>query len=176
MTGIARLRLPALLLAALATLLLVVPAGPAAAHADFVSSDPADGAILDTPPAQITLTFSEDLLPGANTVAVTDATGAVIASEPIEPQGASVALPWPAGADGGTYRVAYRVVSADGHPITGSVLITVGRSSPEPVPAAAQDTEPESGIIANAFVNAVVVVVLVLIAAVIIVMIRRRSL
>jgi methionine-rich copper-binding protein CopC len=160
----------------LAVFLVLVGTGTASAHADFVSSDPADGAILSTPPAQMTLTFSEDLLSGANTVAITDKTGAVIVSEAVEPQGPTVVVPWPAAADGGTYRVAYRVVSADGHPISGSVEITVGRSSPEPMPSATEASEPESGLVANAFVVAIVGVVIVLIVAVIIVMVRRRSL
>jgi methionine-rich copper-binding protein CopC len=176
MTGFARLRIPALVVSLLTVFFVLVGAGTASAHADFVSSDPADGAILSTPPAQMTLTFSEDLLAGANTVSITDKTGAVIVSEAVEPQGASVVVPWPAAADGGTYQVAYRVVSADGHPITGSVTITVGRSSPEPMPSSSEAPEPESGLVANVFVVAVVGVVIVLIAAVIIVMVRRRSL
>jgi methionine-rich copper-binding protein CopC len=173
MTGLARLR--ALLLAVVAVLVVLAGAGPAAAHADFVSSDPADGAILSTAPAQVTLTFSEDLLAGANTVSITDKTGAVLATESLEPQGPTIVAPWPAAASGGTYQVAYRVVSADGHPITGAVVITVGRSSPEPMPAAAE-TEPESGAIANVVIVGIVVLVLALIVAVIVVMVRRRSL
>lgn len=176
MTGFARVRITALVVSLMAAFVVLAGVGTASAHADFVSSDPADGAILSTPPAQMTLTFSEDLLAGANTVSITDKTGAVVATESVEPQGPSIVMPWPSAASGGTYQVAYRVVSADGHPITGAVVITVGRSSPEPMPAAAEDAEPESGLVANALIVGIVVLVLALIVTVIVVMVRRRSL
>ena len=50
--------------ALLALIALGLAAGPALAHAELDTADPADGAVLDTPPTTITLTFTERLEPG----------------------------------------------------------------------------------------------------------------
>ena len=49
--------------AAAALLLLAGLAGPALGHAELDTADPADKAVLQTPPTTITLTFTEDLDP-----------------------------------------------------------------------------------------------------------------
>src|SRR5215212_9817070 len=69
----AALLLVGLLSAWLAT--AVVTAGPAAAHAELVSTSPAEGARLDTPPQQVTLTFSEGVSVAAGYARVLDAKG-----------------------------------------------------------------------------------------------------
>ncbi len=54
--------LAAALLATLAALvfgLLLAGAGPASAHAALTGSDPQDGAVVDTAPKEVTLSFSE---------------------------------------------------------------------------------------------------------------------
>ena len=45
-----------------AAALLFVAASPASAHAAFLGADPADGQIFDTPPAAVSLHFSEKVL------------------------------------------------------------------------------------------------------------------
>ncbi|MGB7980746.1 MAG: copper resistance protein CopC [Candidatus Nanopelagicales bacterium] len=57
---------------------------------------------------------------------------------------ASVA--WPDTAGPGQYRAAYRVVSADGHPIAGSITFTL--TSPDPQPSAPQQS-PEPTAVAE---------------------------
>ena len=47
-----------------------------------------------------------------------------------------MSVPWPADIDAGTYQVAYRVVSADGHPVTGAITFTITGGAP-PTPTAA---------------------------------------
>jgi methionine-rich copper-binding protein CopC len=139
-------------LTALSLLLMAVllGSGPATAHTEFSGSDPADGSTLRKPPSAVMLTFSEAPI----------ATGlAVIANGPQgrTPLDASVAgnqvvAPWPAQLGAGEYRVAYRVVADDGHPIEGAVSFTVaggpGASSSPPAPSpttrAAPMTEDES--------------------------------
>ena len=51
--------------------------------------------------------------------------------------GAYVTTPWPGGLTGPDYTVNYRVVSQDGHPVSGSVSFTAGAAaaSPAPVPS-----------------------------------------
>ena len=73
-----RRTLPAVLAAAAVALAaLLVPASPALAHDELVSSDPSADAVLDALPAQITLSYSADILDsdGASVIQVTDATG-----------------------------------------------------------------------------------------------------
>jgi len=114
--------------AILAAVLSVLPATPAAAHSALLSSDPADGVTLSSAPAQVSLVFNEDVTPqfvdGAITVGTAPAAavtatvdaGTVVLAVPEELTQESAAQPW---------RVDYRVVSADGHPISGSVSFTV---------------------------------------------------
>ena len=124
----------AMVLVTLAGLLLAVllaPA-PASAHADLVESDPPDGAVLTGTPATVTLTFTESVTDPAYVV-VTGPGGKQAAEGPAPQSGNSVtqrldpqAVPEPAGA----WTVAYRVVSVDGHAITGEIDFTVEGSKP----------------------------------------------
>ena len=51
------------------------PAGPAAAHANLASSDPAANALLDQAPAEVTMTFTEPPDPKLSIVHVLDVNG-----------------------------------------------------------------------------------------------------
>jgi methionine-rich copper-binding protein CopC len=123
------------LLAVLAVILL--PAGPAAAHSDLKSSDPADGATLVEAPAAVSFTFNEQLLAQGNAVVLTELmTGTRLEVGPVEVDGETVSVDWPERSGAGQYRAAYRVVSADGHPIDGSITFTVESSGESPWPTA----------------------------------------
>lgn len=62
------------LLGAVLGLLLAV-AAPASAHAALTGSDPQDGAVVATAPTQVTLTFSEQVALGADSIRVLDPSG-----------------------------------------------------------------------------------------------------
>ena len=111
---------------ALAAALLMggVAALPAGAHAELESTDPADGSSLAAPPAQVTLTFGEALVPETVNIAVSSAAGPLTGIAP-STAGPTVTVPWPADAGAGDYRVAYRVVSEDGHPVEGQFAFTI---------------------------------------------------
>ncbi|QAY63903.1 copper resistance protein CopC [Xylanimonas allomyrinae] len=125
-------------------------AAPAGAHDRLVSSDPADGAALDAVPAAITLTFNDEVL-GTGAQVVVTAGGADVAAQPAQVEGTTVVSALPPDAPGGAYHVAWRVVSADGHPIEGTFAFTVatsgasegGPAAADP-PAAADATEQPS--------------------------------
>ncbi len=110
-------------------------AGPAQAHSKLVSSSPVDGAVLAAAPSEVVFTFDEDLLPGVDTIAVSDADGNVVTSVKVEPEGNVVRAPWPTGLPDGTYQAAYRIVSGDGHPVTGAILVTLDANAPASVEA-----------------------------------------
>ena len=110
--------------AALGFLVLVGAPGSASAHSALIGTIPADGETFATAPATITLQFNEEPLDGMVDLAVTDASGAFVATSTAAVTGTEVALPWPGTIGAGDYTVAYRVVSADGHPITGTITFT----------------------------------------------------
>ncbi|MCG6206911.1 CopD family protein [Rhodopseudomonas sp. HC1] len=109
-------------LAALAIVLLL-PA-LAHAHAALVASDPAAEAVLPTAPATLSLTFNEPVEPLA--LALIDAQGGSHAITDITRDGASLRFAPPAKLGAGGHVLSWRVISADGHPIGGSLTFWVG--------------------------------------------------
>ena len=122
---------------------LLGPAAPASAHAALVASDPGSNTIVPDAPNRVTLTFSESvqLLAGKIQVLAPDGSRA----DQGEPQasGNTVTIPLRTGAGRGTYLVSYRVISADSHPVAGTLLYSVGAASTPPSETdAAQDVDP----------------------------------
>ncbi len=105
-------------------------AGPASAHASVVASDPADGSRLNAAPHQVTVTFSESVgLGGVGYLHVTDQSGRrVDAGAAFHPGGhaGKVADTLKTGLGDGTYTASFRVVSADSHPVAGTIRFVVG--------------------------------------------------
>jgi copper resistance protein C len=140
--------LRALAVGLLCALALLVGTSPAFAHTRLESSDPADGASLDTAPQQVSLTFNESI--PAEFVQVTVIgpdganyqTGTVTATDGV--LRTAVAPLGPAG----RYEIGYRVVSDDGHPVTGSVAFTMttagttAATSAAPAPPSAAGAAP----------------------------------
>jgi copper transport protein len=114
--------------------LLPGAAAPAFAHAALMQAEPADGAVLATPPARLLLTFNEPVVPLVLRLVGSDGTSVPLAGG--VDAGSAVAVGLPATVAPGSYRVRWRVISADGHPAGGSVLFSVGAPSAGPPPAA----------------------------------------
>ncbi|MEI5527485.1 copper resistance protein CopC [Streptomyces brasiliscabiei] len=113
-------------------LLLGGGAGTASAHAALKGSDPVDGSVLDTAPRDITLRFTESVSLLEDSLRVVDPENrAVETGKPGRAGGradtARVTLP--TGLADGTYTIAWRVVSADSHPISGALLFSIGEPS-----------------------------------------------
>ncbi|MET0736511.1 MAG: copper resistance CopC family protein [Microbacterium sp.] len=135
----------ALLLSAavLAAAAMILPASPAHAHDELIGSDPASGATLDASPAQLTLTFSAEIAddPGATEVQVTDAAGTALAGAP-SAQDNVLTVPLE-GEASGAVTVLWKVVSSDGHPISGEFAFTVTPAvTPTETPTATPTPEP----------------------------------
>ncbi|EWC58330.1 Copper resistance protein D [Actinokineospora spheciospongiae] len=122
--------------AVVALLALVGLAGTAFAHNQLVGSNPADGSSVAVGPKQVELTFDQPVQAGENlnTIVVVGPDGkgrwqdgaAVVKSNVV-----SVGLRelGPAG----TYTIGYRILSADGHSVTGELkfdLTTAGTGTP----------------------------------------------
>lgn len=124
-------RVPALLAVVLVAAAAVVGlATPASAHATLVSTDPAEGAVLPTAPGGVTFTFDEPVQLVPKGLLAFDASGDPVDIE-ASASGTEVEGDLPNGLDDGTYVVTWRVVSADGHPIAGSLTFHVGAPSPK---------------------------------------------
>lgn len=116
------------LLLAVLCALLAGPAGSAAAHATLLSSDPAEGAVLDAAPERVTFTFNESVIGVPAGIRVFDATGAEVDSSATV-SGSRLLVDLDEEVPDGTLVVLWRLVSEDGHPIGGSLSFSVGAPS-----------------------------------------------
>ena len=119
-------------------------ASPAFAHDELVSSDPAADAVLTEAPAAVTLTFSAELTPGAGAteVQVLDAGGTVVNEGDAVTEGTTVTQPLAPELANGAYRVLWKVVSGDGHPVSGELAFTVQAAEPVPTAAPSESATP----------------------------------
>ncbi|MFF3502086.1 copper resistance CopC/CopD family protein [Streptomyces sp. NPDC003247] len=119
---------------------LLAGAGPASAHAALTGSDPAQGAVVDTAPAQVSLTFSEQVAMNGDSLRVLDPKGTrADTGEPTNVSGTTYAVPLHSGLPDGTYTVTYQVVSADSHPVAGAYTFSIGSPSKTSVSVSAQE-------------------------------------
>jgi methionine-rich copper-binding protein CopC len=121
---------------------LLATATEASAHSVLVSSNPPEGATLATPPATVSLTFNENVrapayvvVSGPGGARVDDGAPGILnatVTERLRPGRA------------GTYTIAYRVMSADGHPVEGELTYGLARAATTTTRAAAT-TAPATG-------------------------------
>lgn len=115
-----KLGFAALLVAALS----VFAFAPASAHDQLVSSNPEDGAELDQQPEWLEMTFSGNIQEvGSEVTVVVDGKDVSAGELTVEGKKLSVALP--DDLKPGDYEVTWRVVSQDGHPISGDYAFTI---------------------------------------------------
>lgn len=135
-----RRAIAALIATLLAVVLSVVGAAPALAHNVLVSSDPTNGAVLDTAPQQVSFTFDQPIQNFDPALKVFGPNGNDFTTAAPTVQGNTISAPIAAG-PAGDYRVAFRIVSSDGHPVTGEITFTLteaaaGTASGTPTSAA----------------------------------------
>jgi copper transport protein len=127
------------LLAAFAVGVLVLLTGaPASAHASLLSSDPADGTVVSAVPAQVVLTFNEPVRLDSVHAFTPDGGDWSVDAEAQDNRVVVVPQEDPGT---GTVVVAWKVVSADGHLVGGSVTFSIGSpSAGSPASASADPT------------------------------------
>ncbi|RAN97081.1 copper resistance CopC family protein [Micromonospora noduli] len=166
-------RLGAAVLAVLVAVL--IPGSPAWAHNSLRTATPARDATVPSAPTEVTLEFMQRLDPAFTTIVLTDAAKRKLPTgEPVV-TGAKSTVQVTDTLPNGTYTVAYRVVSVDGHPVQGSYPFTVAdptssaapvanvsASAPPPSAAAAKSGGGPSG---GVLVAAVALALLVLVTA-----------
>ncbi|MGW3651501.1 copper resistance CopC/CopD family protein [Streptomyces sp. NPDC000878] len=122
--------------------LLVGGAGTASAHAALRDSDPRDGSVLESAPRQVTLSFTEAVGLLDDSFRVFDPDSRRVSTgeaEHVKGRSDAVRVSLPEGLGEGTFTVAWRVVSADSHPISGAFTFSIGEPSATP---ATIDTGP----------------------------------
>ncbi len=127
----------AALLVALCALFVTAPSA-AFAHDELLGSTPESGEVLQTAPSEIDLRFSSDPLEGegATEVVVISPSGAEV-QEGVPVLDRNGVIQDVAADERGTYTVVWRVVSSDGHPISGELTFSVGETSePAELPTA----------------------------------------
>jgi len=135
------------LLIALSIPLIAISASPANAHTSLELSTPSDNQSIEFMPAELSASFDEDLIEiegeVVNTLELESADGTKYVLSAATIAGPTVSA---SAGDGeypaGEYLLKFRVVSADGHPVTGEIrfstqsLTTIGSVPAEPVATA----------------------------------------
>jgi copper transport protein len=99
---------------------------PASVHTQLEASVPADGDTLTQSPPHIRLEFNRavDASLGELRLVAADGTGLALRTEG-DPADDRVLLATPPALDSGSYRVVWRIVADDGHPVTGEFAFVV---------------------------------------------------
>jgi len=113
-------------------LLLVCLSGEASAHASLAFSEPRDGTVLAQAPKTVQLRFNEEVTAGA--VNLIDAGGKVRSDAIVDAKGEAIIITLPSDLPQGTQIVSYRVISEDGHPVTGAVTFSIGAPTANKAP------------------------------------------
>lgn len=135
-----------LVVALLAVLVGLGGTGTALAHNQLIDSTPEDGAQVESGPDEVRLTYDQPVREGYNTVNVIGPDGSYWTDDEVRVEGNEVVAPVRDLGPAGTYTVGYRILSNDGHPVTGKVtfdLTQEGNGTPAPPPEEA--TEEDSG-------------------------------
>ncbi|WP_433375519.1 copper resistance CopC/CopD family protein [Actinoplanes sp. CA-142083] len=119
---------------------VLLGASPASAHAALVATDPGNGTIVPDAPNKVTLTFSESVQLVSGKIQVLGPDGSRADQGAPTVNGDTVTIPLRSGGGRGTYLVSFRVISADSHPVGGSITYSVGAASTPPS-AAIDDTK-----------------------------------
>jgi copper transport protein len=115
---------------ALAFAILVVLAAPASAHAQLVSTTPSAGAVLDRAPSVAKVRFNEGIQVKPDGLQLHDASGARLDTGEVRHVDGGKEIDLPLGdLDDGGYVLTWRIVSADGHPVSGGVTWRIGQAS-----------------------------------------------
>ncbi len=133
----------------LAVCLFAAIGAPAAfAHATLIRSSPEPGAVLSRSPGSVLLFFDDAVRPASGTEAIRNGGKSVLGGRPhrARDSGRELVVPLEPGLPAGDYTVRWRVVSDDGHLISGVLAFAVGSGRAPPTPAlSAGEVGPTAG-------------------------------
>ena len=118
-----------LLVLLLSVSLLATGASPASAHAQLTKANPKANSTVYAIPAKINLQFTDDIveLDGGNLITVTAPSGKRIDTGATAVLGNQLSVALKKSTVIGKYTVRYRVISEDGHPITGTFKFSLAK-------------------------------------------------
>ncbi|MFE4250874.1 copper resistance CopC/CopD family protein [Streptomyces sp. NPDC056910] len=129
---------------------LLAGAAPVSAHAALTGSDPKQGAVVKQAPIRVSLTFSEEVAMSDGSVRVLDPAGKrVDTGKTTDLGGTTYGVPLHSGLPDGTFTVAYQVVSADSHPVSGAFTFSIG--APSKTTAALPDQTAGGGVVGGLY-------------------------
>lgn len=110
--------------------LVAAPVVPASAHTKLLASTPANGDRLSASPSSLSFTFDQSLQPvqSWDAVLITGPDGFRHPAQSVRVDGNTVQASCDRLGTSGTYEISYRVISGDGHPITGHITVTLDRA------------------------------------------------
>ena len=123
------MKLRIVILACAVSFLPIFNSDSAFAHAALESTTPAKGAVVAQSTNKVMMQFGEELLvlegKSPNSIIVSDSHGKKVSTGRVTVSGAKISNALKAPLNPGKYTVKYRVVSADGHVVSGSYSFTV---------------------------------------------------
>lgn len=127
----------------LAGLAMVGLATPASAHNALVDSNPKSGTALAAGPSTVSLTFDQPVQQGDNltSLVVIGPNGDSWQGGDPQVAGSTVNAPLRPLGPAGVYTIGYRILSNDGHPVSGEVKFTLTTAG-SGTPAAPADGQP----------------------------------
>jgi len=138
----------------LAVLLLV--AGPASAHVELRESEPAAGAKLTEPPAEVFIRFTGLVIDDSFDIVVRDPDGKRVETEATQSGARAAAVALPELTTSGRYTVIYRGQSEDGHELVGRYRFRLQvdeAAAEEPGAEEPAEEEPTDGGVASESVS-----------------------
>jgi methionine-rich copper-binding protein CopC len=126
-----------------ALLLAFAVTAPVLGHAELDTADPADGAVLDTPPTTITLTFTEGLDASKSSFRVV-LDGNDVATGTADEDGSEAMQATGLNLAPGDYVIRWTSVADDGHVERGRTTFTVTEPTPPPASPTPGASEPAS--------------------------------
>lgn len=115
-------------------------APPAAAHIELDRTEPAAGATLDAAPPEVFLRFTDAVEEGSFAIRVVGPDGNPVTVGETQSGGRAAAVGLARLTDEGAYRVRYRGVAADGHPVEGRFRFRLRAAVIDPATASPKST------------------------------------
>jgi len=104
---------------------IAVGPAPAFAHDELIGSNPKDGSSIPVAPKRITLYFEEPPAAGPTALTVAGPAGDGLVAGPPVISGSTVYAPLDAVTNPGRYTITFRIMSDDGHPVSGTLGFTL---------------------------------------------------
>ena len=121
--------------AACAVMVVLTLPAVASAHAYLIKTVPAASGVLNSPPANVALTYDEAVEPRFAIISVTNAAGTQETTGPVQRSAGdpdTLVVPLRPHLAEGWYLIYWRAISVDGHPVQGAFTYAIG---PNPGPA-----------------------------------------